>query len=121
MSRLMKKRYDIVYHPGSKRPFKAIFKADRKLAQTIQAAIAELADDPQPANSKVLKHRKEYLLCRLRVAGKWRIFYGIANDMLVICVLDAQKRSDAYENDRINLLDNRLIEYLEKLLSDDES
>ena len=58
----------------------------------IVAAIAALADDPRPPQSRKLSGAEKY---RLR-CGVYRVLYEIQDDVLVVCVVKVAHRKDAY-------------------------
>lgn len=60
--------------------------------QRIVAAIAALADDPRPPQSRKLTGSEKY---RLR-CGVYRILYEIQDDVLVVCVVRVAHRKDVY-------------------------
>jgi mRNA interferase RelE/StbE len=62
--------------------------------QRIIAAIAGLADDPRPPQSKKLSGAEKY---RLR-CGAYRVLYEIQDDVLVVCVVKIGHRRDVYRN-----------------------
>lgn len=70
----------------------------KKLPEAVQASllarITDLGEDPRPAGYKKLKGRKnEY---RIR-SGNYRVIYSIEDKALVVRVIRAGHRSDAYE------------------------
>jgi mRNA interferase RelE/StbE len=60
--------------------------------QRIVAAIAALADDPRPPQSRKLTGSEKY---RLR-CGVYRILYEIQDEVLVVCVVRVAHRKDVY-------------------------
>jgi mRNA interferase RelE/StbE len=62
--------------------------------QRIVAAIAGLADDPRPSQSKRLSGSEKY---RLR-CGVYRVLYEIQDDILVVCVVKVGHRREVYRN-----------------------
>jgi mRNA interferase RelE/StbE len=64
----------------------------KKDIQRILAAIKDLANNPQPPQSKKLSGQERY---RLR-QGNYRILYSIEDEKLVISVVKVDNRRDVY-------------------------
>jgi mRNA interferase RelE/StbE len=62
--------------------------------QRIVAAIAELADDPRPPQSRKLSGAEKY---RLR-CGVYRVLYEIQDDFLIVCVVKVGHRREVYRD-----------------------
>jgi mRNA interferase RelE/StbE len=62
--------------------------------QRIVAAIAALADNPRPAQSRKLSASEKY---RLR-CGVYRVLYEIQDDVLLVCVVKVGHRKDVYRD-----------------------
>lgn len=62
--------------------------------QRIVAAIAALADNPRPPQSRKLSGPEKY---RLR-CGVYRVLYEIQDDVLVVCVVKVGHRKDVYRD-----------------------
>ena len=58
----------------------------------IVAAIAALANNPRPPQSRKLSGSEKY---RLR-CGVYRVLYEIQDDVLVVCVVKVRHRKDVY-------------------------
>ena len=58
----------------------------------IMEKIESLADDPRPEGSKKLSGEEKY---RMR-QGRYRILYGIEEDLLVVYVVKVAHRKDVY-------------------------
>lgn len=83
-------RYRIELRPAALR---ALRKVDRQLRGRIQGAIALLAKDPRPPNSRELKGREAF---RVRV-GDYRIIYTVRDDVLLVLVVTLGHRSNVYD------------------------
>jgi len=66
----------------------------KRETRRIIAAIASLADDPRPPQSKKLSGSEKY---RLR-CGVYRVLYEIQDDVLVVCVVKIGHRREVYRN-----------------------
>lgn len=62
--------------------------------QRIVAAIAALADNPRPPQSRKLSGQEKH---RLRCGG-YRILFEIQDDILVVCVVKVAHRKDVYRD-----------------------
>ena len=62
--------------------------------QRIVAAIAALAVDPRPPQSRKLSGAEKY---RLR-CGVYRVLYEIQDDLLIVCVVKVGHRKDVYRD-----------------------
>ena len=82
--------YRIELRPAAVRSLR---KLDGGIAKRIQGAIALLATDPRPPNSRKLRGRDAY---RVRV-GDYRIIYTIQDDVLLVVVVLLGHRRDIYE------------------------
>jgi len=60
----------------------------------IVAAIAALANNPRPPQSRKLSGSEKY---RLR-CGVYRVLYEIQDDALVVCVVNVGHRKDVYRD-----------------------
>lgn len=81
--------YEIQVRPAAVRALRKTAQADR---ERLQAAIALLAEDPRPPNSRRLTGRSGY---RVRV-GDYRIIYTIDNGQLLIVVVTLGHRREVY-------------------------
>lgn len=77
-----------------KRVIKALQTINEPYYSSIKKAIYALADDPRPPGYRKLKGREGY---RIRVAN-YRVIYEIADDVLVVNVVDLGHRKDIYES-----------------------
>ena len=71
---------------------KYLLTLDENLRGRISRRIDKLTDNPRPADCKKLKTRDAY---RIRV-GDYRVIYEIHDDVLVVLVIRAAHRRDAY-------------------------
>jgi len=62
--------------------------------QRIIAAIAALADNPRPPQSRKLSGSEKY---RLR-CGVYRVLYETQDEVLVVCVVKVRHRKDVYRD-----------------------
>jgi mRNA interferase RelE/StbE len=82
-------RYRLVFKKSAAKDFRNIPKRDvRKLLSRIES----LAEDPRPRGSMKLAGQERY---RVR-QGAYRILYEIQDDELVVTVVKAGHRKDAY-------------------------
>ena len=81
--------YEIQVRPAAVRALRKIAQVDR---ERLQAAIALLAENPRPPNSRRLTGRSGY---RVRV-GDYRIIYTIDNGQLLIVVVTPGHRREVY-------------------------
>lgn len=116
----MAERRAIYYHRISMKALKSIGRANKKLTRVFKEEIEALSLDPFPSSVTILKERDAYSLCRIRIRKQWRLFYGVSKEALVIIVLDVASREGAYDDKKVELLDNRLWDYLEQLLDEDD-
>ncbi|MBN1435340.1 type II toxin-antitoxin system RelE/ParE family toxin [Candidatus Fermentibacterales bacterium] len=72
--------------------YKDIDRIPKKDVGRIVRAIESLADDPRPVQSRKLSGEEKY---RLR-CGSCRVLYEIRPEELVVCVVRARHRRDAY-------------------------
>ena len=85
-------RYRIEFDRRVKKDFKAV---PPKQIIRIKAAIADLADNPNPTGAKKLKgQNRDYF--RIRV-GDFRVVYTIENDILLIIVIRIGHRRELYK------------------------
>jgi mRNA interferase RelE/StbE len=82
-------RYRIVVRKSVSKDLTRIPKKD---VRRVVKAIAALADDPRPPQSRKLSGDEKY---RLR-CGVYRILYEIHDDQLIICVVRVRHRKDVY-------------------------
>ena len=82
-------KYRIELKKSVQKDFESI---PRKDLQRIIGAIAALADDPRPPQSKKLSGLEQY---RLR-QGNYRILYSVSDDVLVVFVVAVGHRKDIY-------------------------
>jgi mRNA interferase RelE/StbE len=73
---------------------KDLKKIPAKDVQRIISAIALLAKNPRPQQSKKLSGQERY---RLR-QGNYRILYSIEDDKLIVCVVRVGNRKDIYNS-----------------------
>lgn len=83
-------RYRIEVRPAALRSLR---KLDPQVRKRVQGAIALLADDPRPPNSKRLRGRDAF---RVRV-GDYRIIYTVEDDVLLVVVVTLGHRRDVYK------------------------
>ncbi|HMT06296.1 MAG TPA: type II toxin-antitoxin system RelE/ParE family toxin [Solirubrobacterales bacterium] len=83
-------RYRIELRPAALRSLR---KVDPKARKRIQGAIALLADDPRPPNTKKLRGRDAF---RVRV-GNYRIIYTVKDDILLVVIVALAHRRDIYD------------------------
>jgi len=72
---------------------KALEKVSKRDVKSIKEKIENLADDPRPPGSTKLSGKELY---RIRY-GNYRIIYKIADDRLVVLILDVDHRKDVYK------------------------
>ena len=82
-------RYEIRFRASVGKDLAPVPKRD---VQRIVAAIAALADDPRPPQSRKLSGSEKY---RIR-CGVYRVLYEIQDEVLVVCVVKVAHRKDAY-------------------------
>ena len=83
--------YEVRFRASVRKDLAPIPKRD---VQRIIAAIAKLADDPRPPQSKKLSGAEKY---RLR-CGVYRVLYAIQDAILVVCVVKVGHRRDVYRS-----------------------
>lgn len=83
--------YEVRFRTSVRKDLDPIPKRD---VERILAAIAALADDPRPPQSRKLCGAEKY---RLR-CGAYRILYEIQDDILLVCVVKVGHRRDVYRN-----------------------
>ena len=84
-------RYEVRFRRSVSRDLAPVPKRD---VQRIVAAIAALADDPRPPQSRKLSGSEKY---RLR-CGVCRVLHEIRDDVLVVCVVKVARRKNAYRD-----------------------
>ena len=84
-------KYEIVLRKSVQKDLDPIPKRDLK---RILAAIAELANDPRPPQSRKLSGSEKY---RLR-CGVYRVLYEIHEDILIVCIVKVGHRRDVYRS-----------------------
>lgn len=82
-------KYQIIIRRNAQ---KQIIKLGANVAQRIQKAIDDLADDPRPAGAIQMVGSLQW---RLRV-GDYRVIYEIVDDVLTVTVVEAGHRSSVY-------------------------
>ena len=99
-------RYTVYITPNT---FQEIKSLPGNIKQRVRQAIRELADNPRPANSKMLDVPDfESQLWRLRI-DNWRIVYAISEVDSIVDVLTVRKRPP-YDYEDLQ----RFIEHLEE-------
>jgi mRNA interferase RelE/StbE len=83
-------RYRIELRPAASRSLR---KLDPQIKRRVQGAIALLADDPRPPNSKKLKGRDAW---RVRV-GDYRVIYTVEDGVLLVVIVSLGHRRDIYD------------------------
>ncbi|MDQ2699718.1 MAG: type II toxin-antitoxin system RelE/ParE family toxin [Actinomycetota bacterium] len=83
-------RYRIEVRPAALRSLR---KLDPQVRKRVQGAIALLADDPRPPNSKRLRGRDAF---RVRV-GDYRIIYTVEDHVLLVVVVTLGHRRAVYK------------------------
>ena len=84
-------KYEIVLRKSVRKDLEPIPKRD---IQHILAAIAELANDPRPPQSRKLSGSEKY---RLR-CGVYRVLYEIQDAVLIVCVVKVGHRREIYRS-----------------------
>lgn len=84
-------RYEVRFRKSVGKDLEPIPKRD---VQRIIAAVAGLADDPRPPQSRKLSGSEKY---RLR-SGAYRVLYEIHDDVLVVCVVKVGHRREVYRD-----------------------
>ena len=84
-------KYEIVLRKSVRKDLEPIPKRD---IQHILAAIAELANDPRPPQSRKLSGSEKY---RLR-CGVYRVLYEIQDAVLIVCVVKVGHRREVYRS-----------------------
>ena len=72
--------------------FKDLDRIPKKDVNRIVRAIGALSEDPRPPQSKKLSGEEKY---RLR-CGVYRVIYEIQDEKLIVCVVRARHRRNAY-------------------------
>lgn len=94
----MKLTYGIQLHPAAEKQLERLYRSDRKLAARFDRHIQELAHNPYPADVKILEHTDAYDLCRTRVGQAWRLQYAVLGRQLLVLIVEAGPRQNAYQN-----------------------
>ena len=84
-------KYEIVLRKSVRKDLEPIPKRD---VRRILAAIAELANDPRPPQSRKLSGSEKY---RLR-CGVYRVLYEIQNAVLIVCIVKVGHRREVYRS-----------------------
>ena len=84
-------KYEIVLRKSVRKDLEPIPKRD---IQHILAAIAELANDPRPPQSRKLSGSEKY---RLR-CGVYRVLYEIQDAILIVCIVKVGHRREVYRS-----------------------
>jgi mRNA interferase RelE/StbE len=84
-------RYEVVVRKSVRKDLETIPKRD---VQRILAGIAELADDPRPAQSRKLSGSEKYRLRR----GAYRVLYEIQDAILIVCIVKVGHRRAIYRS-----------------------
>ena len=84
-------KYEIVLRKSVRKDLEPIPKRD---IQRILAAIAELANDPRPPQSRKLSGSEKY---RLR-CGVYRVLYEIQDAVLIVCIVKVGHRREVYRS-----------------------
>ena len=84
-------KYEIVLRKSVRKDLEPIPKRD---IQRILAAIAELANDPRPPQSRKLSGSEKYRLRR----GAYRVLYEIQDAILIVCVVKVGHRREVYRS-----------------------
>ena len=84
-------RYELRVKPSVARDLRGVPRAD---IDRILARIAALRDDPRPPGSEKLASQERY---RVR-QGQYRILYTVADDVLVVEVINVGHRRDVYRD-----------------------
>lgn len=72
---------------------KRLAKVPAKIRKQIKSRIDDLASNPRPHGYKELKGAKGYFRIR---SGDYRVIYTIADDVLLVSVLEIDDRKDIY-------------------------
>ncbi|MFW6286473.1 MAG: type II toxin-antitoxin system RelE family toxin [Candidatus Sumerlaeota bacterium] len=81
--------YKVVFRKSVSKDLKGIPRQDiRRILKTIES----LADEPRPPGCKKLSGQERY---RIR-QGNYRILYSIADERLIVCVVQVGHRRDVY-------------------------
>lgn len=105
--------YTVIVEEHCEKALRKIAKADRTLYRRFDTAIIALSQNPYPTDVVVLRHTEEYNLCRTKIGQKWRLIYGVIGDKMVVLLLDALSRENAYDD--LDMLAIRLEQELEPL------
>ena len=82
--------YEVELTARARKQYEAL---DRPVRDRMRAALGELADDPTPAQVKVLAGHDGLL--RVRV-GAWRVIYRVDHARVLIVVIEIGHRSTVY-------------------------
>jgi mRNA interferase RelE/StbE len=86
--------YRVEFRPAAARELR---KLDRQARDRIAKAIGVLADNPRPPAAKKLVSDDDPALWRVRT-GDYRVVYSIADDVLLVLVVAARHRREAYRS-----------------------
>ncbi|HEX5293469.1 MAG TPA: type II toxin-antitoxin system RelE/ParE family toxin [Streptosporangiaceae bacterium] len=84
--------YEVELTSRARKQYQAL---DRPVRDRVRAALAELADNPTPAQVKALAGEDGIL--RVRV-GAWRVLYRAEHGMQRVVVVDIGHRSSVYRH-----------------------
>lgn len=72
--------------------FKQIKALPGQIRQRVRRAVSELAEDPRPSDSKILRRREQGPEVRRLRLDQWRIVYVIAEEDRAVDVVGVRKR-----------------------------
>ena len=84
--------YRVEFRPAAARELR---KLDRSACDRISKVISLLADEPRPPAAKMLTGDCAPRLWRVRT-GDYRVIYGIADDVLLVLVINLRHHREAY-------------------------
>ena len=84
-------KYEIVLRKSVRKDLDPLPKRD---VQRILAAIADLANEPRPPQSRKLSGSEKY---RLR-CGVYRVLYEIQDAILIVCIVKVGHRKEVYRS-----------------------
>ncbi len=84
-------KYEIVLRKSVRKDLDPLPKRD---VQRILAAIADLANEPRPPQSRKLSGSEKY---RLR-CGVYRVLYEIQDAVLIVCIVKVGHRKEVYRS-----------------------
>jgi mRNA interferase RelE/StbE len=82
--------YTIEFLPSA---FKELEALPARIRAQIARRVAALADEPRPANAKMLQGQERYFRIR---SGDYRVIYMIEDDVLVVVVIKVGHRQEVY-------------------------